>query len=838
MMRRFVKTALLSALVLILTGIFAAFPPGAYYAGAESGNTALLYRLDFSDEEAVGKNVAGTGYEDAVVPDDNTFTVEQGIKGQNALVFPGGTKYKNYLSLPTAMFEGKDKITVAGWFYLPTGAEAYLGEIGIYSPENAVAFRSDPYANYHGDAYIFCVGKAEGIDLDTRVKPVYDAWYHMAYVIDAEQGVFTVYQNGSAVYETALDADFSPSMWHSQTAHFYIGQSSYSGYENESEHNDYHGKMSDVRVYGDALSAADIKDEYDINVTDFMTAEYTFDQATGIDSVRGYDLIGFNGDPVYEEGTMKISGGAAALFYDKQSGHNVNFFSGHASMTVSMDIKINTPVETPWRRIMDIYATRTNRMTVMSSCAGTEKFETAYCFGGVDRFLLRDSGGQAFDAILHEWFNLTISLEGSDIRVYENGKLKATGVSTPNPTFASLMYDVQNSAEGKAMFGNCPYETFNYIDAEYDNIRIYAAAAKTEREAAAAAEGFYTNNIVYSANDGSQLTLTEKAAVNEPVIIADNTFVRDGYEFVAWNTMPDGSGTTYLPGDEVEIKRDITLYAVWNKVSVIVSFDANGGRGRMPEQVIRENTATELTKNTFLKTGYEFVAWNTIPDGSGDEYSDGAQVVFAADATLYAQWSAKNYTVTFDANGGEGQMQPIALTFDVQTALPENAFTRSGYTFAGWALTPTGIAVYADGETVSGIEEGNDITLYAVWLETGFTVMFDANGGNGEMADFTAAAYAYAALPENAFTRDGYTFGGWATEKNGEVVYEDGADIALTNDITLYAVWEPEPEPELSEDEQGGCGGCRGSKAGDASGMLLSIAAIAAAAFVLRRKDS
>ena len=70
-----------------------------------------------------------------------------------------------------------------------------------------------------------------------------------------------------------------------------------------------------------------------------------------------------------------------------------------------------------------------------------------------------------------------------------------------------------------------------------------------------------------------------------------------------------------------------------------------------------------------------------------------------------------------------------------------------------------------------------------------YTVKFDANGGSGEMKALTAEEGREITLTANAFTRDGYTFSGWATSASGNIVHTDGAKIKLTADITLYAQW-------------------------------------------------
>ena len=70
-----------------------------------------------------------------------------------------------------------------------------------------------------------------------------------------------------------------------------------------------------------------------------------------------------------------------------------------------------------------------------------------------------------------------------------------------------------------------------------------------------------------------------------------------------------------------------------------------------------------------------------------------------------------------------------------------------------------------------------------------FTVTFNANGGSGEMKALTAEEGTEITLTANAFTRDGYTFSGWATSASGNIVHTDGAKIKPTANITLYAQW-------------------------------------------------
>lgn len=70
-----------------------------------------------------------------------------------------------------------------------------------------------------------------------------------------------------------------------------------------------------------------------------------------------------------------------------------------------------------------------------------------------------------------------------------------------------------------------------------------------------------------------------------------------------------------------------------------------------------------------------------------------------------------------------------------------------------------------------------------------YTIIFDANGGSGEMKAQTAESGSEITLAANAFTRDDWTFSGWATSAGVGVSYSDKAKITLTGNITLYATW-------------------------------------------------
>jgi len=122
------------------------------------------------------------------------------------------------------------------------------------------------------------------------------------------------------------------------------------------------------------------------------------------------------------------------------------------------------------------------------------------------------------------------------------------------------------------------------------------------------------------------------------------------------------------------------------------------------------------------KAGYDFLGWYTAPTGGTPVSSD--TIMGSSDVIIYAQWSINEYTLTFDANGGNCSESSRTLEYNSNYGtLPEA--TRTGYTFNGWFTARTG------GTKVSATTKMGDsnTTIYAQWDINSYSLTFDANGG-------------------------------------------------------------------------------------------------------------
>ena len=193
---------------------------------------------------------------------------------------------------------------------------------------------------------------------------------------------------------------------------------------------------------------------------------------------------------------------------------------------------------------------------------------------------------------------------------------------------------------------------------------------------------------------------------------------KEGRVFAGWYTQ-DGTGGSWGENATTPDDKEI-YYAKW--VSE-VAFDANGGAGTTDtQQIVEGDSSATLAGNTFTRTGYTFAGWNTSADGEGTAYADGASASGIANGTtLYAQWKANTYTISFDGGeGATGVTASVNATYNKPVALTANGFSKTGYKFEGWDTDSSADdVVYSDATQVENLTATNNaiVTLYAVWGE-------------------------------------------------------------------------------------------------------------------------
>ena len=216
-------------------------------------------------------------------------------------------------------------------------------------------------------------------------------------------------------------------------------------------------------------------------------------------------------------------------------------------------------------------------------------------------------------------------------------------------------------------------------------------------------------------------------------------------------------------------------------VSATITYDENDSSGTTVDQTYDAGSTSALDfANPWSRSGYAFLGWSTDPAAS---VADSSYSV-TSDATLYAIWVVQ-VTITFDANDGSGNTQDQAFNQGASNAINQpKIWSRNGYTFVGWSVDAA--AVSPD----SFFTVASPATLYAVWQQNPagtFTITFNKNDGSGTSQDVPFTSGDRTALStDNPFSRDGYTFLGWAT---ADTATAPSTSFNVTADANLYAVW-------------------------------------------------
>lgn len=238
-----------------------------------------------------------------------------------------------------------------------------------------------------------------------------------------------------------------------------------------------------------------------------------------------------------------------------------------------------------------------------------------------------------------------------------------------------------------------------------------------------------------------------------PKVFGSDKIAKTGYTFTGWkngdvlwnadgavvkgrklnnSTWSDAQGLYKYTGNT-------TVTAQWSENSYNIEFKANkpSKASNNVSGDLSTITNVKYTQSVTLKcapslTGWTFKGWNTQADGKGTSYSAGQSVsklsaTNGATVTLYAQWEATTYTITFNSNKPSkavtqmtGTMEVQTLTYDKWENLHENKYKLEGWSFDKWNLKADGSSAtsYKDKERVRNICDGKDTTLYAQWKDT------------------------------------------------------------------------------------------------------------------------
>ena len=289
-----------------------------------------------------------------------------------------------------------------------------------------------------------------------------------------------------------------------------------------------------------------------------------------------------------------------------------------------------------------------------------------------------------------------------------------------------------------------------------------------------------------------------------------------GYTFRDWYTTSTGTGGTQLSTSATydhTVGATNNVYAIYTINNHDISYtDPSHGSYTIKvgdAAAVSTNTTSDYNKTITLAAtandGYHFAGWTVTKAGGGSVTVSSNQFSMPDDDVIVAaSFVANDYTVTFNKNGGSGDaMSNESFTYGTSKTLTANTYTRTGYTFQGWATSSGGSKEYDDGDDGHLMVTAHNATveLFAVWQAKTYTVNLDyvetGKGTNGEKTSVTATYDAdMPAMGTAPVGATGYLFRGYFTEHNsgGTKYYDaDGSSAKawdIDEDTTLFAYFE------------------------------------------------
>jgi uncharacterized repeat protein (TIGR02543 family) len=278
--------------------------------------------------------------------------------------------------------------------------------------------------------------------------------------------------------------------------------------------------------------------------------------------------------------------------------------------------------------------------------------------------------------------------------------------------------------------------------------------------------------VTFNLDGGTPAIPEQTVDYGKPVVKpADPT--KPGYAFNIW----EYAGTNYFLASP-PVTSNITLKATWTPKNYIITFDPQGGIVSPSTHTVTYNSPVGGPLPVPTKTGYDFSGWYSAASG-GTEYKATTVYQTPNDITLYARWTPKQYTITFNVNSPDGTVSPasktVTYTLAVET-LPTP--TRPAFEFKGWFDAPSG---------------GTEYTATTVYQITGPTMLYakwefiKGTKPKAEMLNFTIpSGLVYNGLPITSLPTASQKPGVYGTFGAITILYDGGS--TLPKNAGTYAI--------------------------------------------------
>lgn len=301
--------------------------------------------------------------------------------------------------------------------------------------------------------------------------------------------------------------------------------------------------------------------------------------------------------------------------------------------------------------------------------------------------------------------------------------------------------------------------------------------------------------------------VTPYGDIDKSLVVASNEgqLAKTGYEFVNWNTSPDGTGKDYTSGDAIyrDVPQSVTrLYAKWTPVmptTFNITYNCLAERGTSSKSTEIVNDGENIAFPSITEArGWRFLGWyGKAPDGSDIEKSPGDLYSVHSNLSFEAVFvPASKRSVTYDINGASKGSAAIDNSVyykgDKVVVLGNTGLVeKQHYNFGGWNTAADGTGTtYKEGQTFTLAE---NTRLYANWT---WSVSYDADGAQGTLpidaTDYNDINKTAIVKNQGDLVKSGYEFAGWKAMRDGfEKTFQAGQSIQIYENLILKAVWVP-----------------------------------------------
>lgn len=224
--------------------------------------------------------------------------------------------------------------------------------------------------------------------------------------------------------------------------------------------------------------------------------------------------------------------------------------------------------------------------------------------------------------------------------------------------------------------------------------------------------------VIYNPNAPTETTTgsmeNSKYEYNTTARLSENEYQRIGYTFKNWNTKPDGTGTTYNNGQEIENLTQtangiVNLYAQWTANIYRINFNSNTGIGTMDTQVCTYDVSTNISANKFKKTGYTFAGWCTVanPTNNGNSANNMEEGSETGNSDDTGNTENQNSIIEYYNNSQEIINLVSENNGQITLYAQWTANTNTPYEVAHFVMNTKGIYTLAQTENLTGTTDSN-----------------------------------------------------------------------------------------------------------------------------------